>query len=380
MWSFQNSIISKNANEFIRYSDWNYYNDITKCEIVNADPESIADVYRNIRSKLTQAVVARYYTSNLDVGVLLSGGFDSSLVLSTLTIHLNSIGHDFTERPINVFTVGDIDSNDVKYANNVVAYLENKYNIDIHHHVVCVNDVCKLVKSAEEIVYSLETYDATTVRGAYAYSALFKYIKENTNVKVLLTGEGIDELCGYHRLFDLCDDGLQQKSVRLLKYLSKFDMLRADKIAGWFGLEVRHPFMERQFVEYILTIHPRLKRPQVYEHNKPPIEKYLIRKAFDLADLSNLTDNNQFLPYEVLWRPIEDTSVCFQNIISEIGEECEKIYTDIDFSDFLNSSHIRLDSATKPTTKEEMHYRKLFEKYYGTTINVVPKFWYQLWD
>lgn len=380
MWSFQNSIMSKSKTEFIRYSDWNYYNDVEKCQVMTADPDNIAEVYRSIRCKLTRAVVSRYTTSHLNVGVLLSGGFDSSVILSTIVSHLYTIGHDFEENPIYAFTVGDLESNDVKYADNVVAYLESKYNIDIRHHVVNVNNVSKLVKSTDSIVYSLETYDATTIRGAFAYSVLFKYIKENTDVRVLLTGEGIDELCGYHKLFDLCDDGLQQKSVKLLKYLSKFDMLRADKISGSFGLELRHPFMEREFVEYILTIHPRLKRPQVYEYDKPPIEKYLIRKAFDLADLESTTDDNQVLPYEVLWRPIQDASDCFQNIIDAIQEECETIYTDQDFSDYLNSSHVRLDNVTKPTTKEEMHYRKTFEKYFGVKINVVPKFWYQLWE
>lgn len=384
MWSFQNSISIQNSsgttNEFIRYSDWNYYKDISKCEIVTADPENVAEVYRNIRIKLTNAVMTRYNISNLDVGVLLSGGFDSSVILSTIVSHLNGIDHNFEEHPIYTFTVGDLESNDVKYANNIVDYLEKKYNIDIHHHVVSMNDIYKLIKSTEEIVYSLETYDATTIRGTYAYSVIFKYIKENTNIRVLLTGEGIDELCGYHKLFDLCDEGFQEKSVKMLKYLSKFDMLRADKISGWFGLELRHPFLERDFVEYMLSIHPHLKRPQVYENNKPPIEKYLIRKAFDLADLETTVDDNQVLPYEILWRPIQDASDCFQNIVAAIQEECEKIYTEQDFSDYSNTSHVRLDSTTKPITKEEMHYRKLFEKYFGTRIKVVPKFWYQLWE
>lgn len=380
MWSFQNSIINKSPNEFIRYSDWNYYKDVSKCNVLTADPESIAKVYKNIKSKLTSAVVSRYNTSNLDVGVLLSGGFDSSVILSIIVSHLISIGHSFGDRPIYAFTVGDIESDDVKYAESVVSYLENKYNIDIHHHIVRVNDVGKLVNSAEEMVYSLETYDSTTIRGTFAYSALFKYIKENTSVRVLLTGEGIDELCGYHKLFGLCDDKLQQKSVKLLKYMSKFDMLRADKISGCFGLELRHPFLARDFVEYILSIHPRLKRPQVYANNKPPIEKYLIRKAFDLADLDKTTNDNQVLPYNVLWRPIQDASECFENVIDTIQQECETLYSDQDFSDYLSSSHVRLDLKTKPTTKEEMHYRKMFEKYFGTRVGIVPAFWYQLWE
>jgi asparagine synthase (glutamine-hydrolysing) len=197
---------------------------------------------------------------------------------------------------------------------------------------------------------------------------------------VLLTGEGIDELCGYHQLFRLCDEELQQKSVKLLKYLSKFDMLRADKISGSYGLELRHPFVEREFVEYMLLIHPSIKRPQVYEHNKSPIEKYLVRKAFDLADLESITDDNQVLPYDVLWRPIQDAAECFKPVSEIINQECERMYTDQDFSDYLNNPYVRLDESTKPNTKEEMHYRKIFEKHFGTRLNVVHKFWYQLWE
>lgn len=380
MWSFQNSILNKNPNEFIRYSDWNFYKDVEVCQVSTADPDIIADVYRGIREKVTNAIVSRYTTSNLDVGVLLSGGFDSSVILSVLVNYLSSVGHNFNEKPIYAFTVGDIDSEDVQYATKVVNYLEKKYNIDIHHHIVNVNDYSKLIQSLEEVIYSLETYDATTIRGSYAYSLLFKYIQTNTNVRVLLTGEGIDELCGYHQLFRLCDEELQQKSVKLLKYLSKFDMLRADKISGSFGLELRHPFIEREFIEYMLLIHPCIKRPQVYEHNKSPIEKYLVRKAFDLADLESTTDDNQVLPYDVLWRPLQDAAECFKPITDIINQECEKMYTDQDFSEYLNNPYVRLDENTKPNTKEEMHYRKIFEKYFGTRLNVVPKFWYQLWE
>jgi asparagine synthase (glutamine-hydrolysing) len=380
LWSFQNSIINKNPEEFIRYSDWNFYKDVNVCEINTADPEIIADVYRNIRQKVTNAIVSRYTTSHLDVGVLLSGGFDSSVILSVLVNYLNSIGHNFNEKPIYAFTVGDVDSNDVTYAIKVVDYLETKYNIDICHHIVNVNEYSKLMDTFDEIIYNLETYDATTIRGAYAYSLLFKYIQTKTNIRVLLTGEGIDELCGYHQLFQACDETFQEKSVKLLKYLSKFDMLRADKISGSYGLELRHPFIDREFVEYMLLMHPCIKRPQVYEHNKQPIEKYLVRKAFDLADLENTSDDNQVLPYDVLWRPIQDAAECFKLVSQIINGEFENMYTDQDFSDYLNFSHIRLDKNTSPSTKEEMHYRKIFEKYFGTRLNVVPKFWYQLWE
>lgn len=372
-WSFQNSIMNKNS-EFIRYSDWNYYNSLENCTIASAAPDIIADIYKSINEKLTRAVTERFKLSNVPVGILLSGGFDSAIVLSLLCKYIVETGNN---NIIHAFTIGDTCNEDVQSSSEVVNYLESKYGIDIHHHIVSMDSVSTIVELLSEVIVTLETFDPTTIRGAIPYAFLFKYIKENTQVKVLLTGEGLDETCGYKEFAVLGDEEFQRMSVRLVKNLSKYDILRADKMAGRYGLETRHAFVDKEFIEYMLGIHPRLKRPQVYEYGKDPIEKYIVRKAFDNSKAA--VGDGLMLPYSILWRRMQDASKCFKNIKSTLREYTDSLYTEQDLTDFVNLNHIRMDTVTKPTTKEEMHYRKVFEMNFGKNSQLVPKFWKQLW-
>jgi asparagine synthase (glutamine-hydrolysing) len=375
-WSFQNSLMDKNTLEFIRYSDWDYYKNMNHCVIKSPTPDVLASIYNNIQVKIREAIVSRYTLSKVPVGVLLSGGFDSSLVMSLLIEYLVINNHDFERCPVYAFTMGDIGNKDVECAQACVDYLEKKYNIDIRHHIVCTDEITQqqLHQMLNDVIYTLETYDKTTVRGALAYTFLFEYIKTHTNVKVLLTGEGLDEICGYEQFFHLSDEQYQSKSVKLIKNLSKFDLLRSDKMAGCYGLEVRHPYLDKQFLEYLLTIHPRLKRPQVFSYEKDAIEKYIVRKSFDVPD------ETEILPLSLLYRPLQEASCCFENTTTLIEDYCEHLYTDLDLFAYLNSQSIRNDNQTKPSSKEEMHYRKVFEKHYGKLQSTVPIFWTQLWD
>lgn len=380
-WSFQNSIINKSNDEFIKYSDWDAYISTDTCTSVSTDPKTIENIYLNIRKLVISAIISRYNNCDIPIGILLSGGFDSSLILSVLIEYLVSMNHNFIDYPIYAFTVGSLTNDDVKCSQQVVEYLEKQYNIDIIHHIVSIETSSQVISRLDNIIYNLETYDAITIREAIPYEMLFKYIHDNTNIKILLTGEGLDELCGYKELFKSCDETFQKKSVELIKNLSKFDILRADKMAGAYGLETRHPFLDIPFVEYMLTIHPRLKRPVMYSIYNPPIEKYLIRKTFDIGDFDNLEDDHKILPPSILWRPMQGLDQAFTDLNKDIENYCKNFYTDQDFSDYLNSNVIRLDNgSTKPRTKEEMYYRKIFEKHYGSLIKVVPKFWCQLWE
>lgn len=362
IWSFHD-------RNFKKYNDWNDYK-IEKCIIKSTDPSNIAMLYDNIREKLTKSIMERY-TQNAKLGVLLSGGFDSSIILSILVEELVKIGNNFEENQIHTFTVGDLqNSTDVKNALQVIEYLETKYksiNLNIYQHIVDIDDKDNMILSKlDDVIYTLETYDSYTIKGGIPFFCVCKYINEKTDVKILLTGEGLDEMCGYSTLFKDCDNTFQQKSITMIKDITKFDIMRIDKIAGFFGLEVRHPFLDNDFVQYMLEIHPKLKRPQIYEDNKPPIEKYIVRKAFDTID--------KYLPHTILWRTIQDIRECFDTQDSIISSKCNEIYTDQDFTDFLNESFIRLDNNTKPKTKEDMHYRKIFSKFFGKNF-YIKNFW-----
>jgi asparagine synthase (glutamine-hydrolysing) len=372
-WSFQNSIINKNKCEFTRFCDFDYYSDINHCTVDKADPETIAEIFKNIRELLTQSVTDRFTSSNIPVGVLLSGGFDSSIILSIVIKYLLENGHDFEKNPVHAFTMGDEQSLDVKAASRCVSYFEQRYAIDIHHHIVSIDSFEQITSEIDNVIYTLETWDPTTIRAAVSYLYLFRYIKSKTDVRVLLSGEGIDELCGYHQLFDYDDNGFQQQSIKMLQHMTTYDLLRSDKIASTCGLEVRHPFLDMSLVEYILNIHPKLKRPQKYSYQQKPIEKYIVRKAFD---------NEEYLNADVLWREIEDHCHCFESM-SQLTEHYERKYSDSEFNTYLyaNATHVgTADSNATPSTKEEMHYQKVFDKYFPNARTLLQIYWHNIWE
>jgi asparagine synthase (glutamine-hydrolysing) len=367
-WSFNNSVVQGNSEEFIRYCDWNFYKTIDNCVIKSADQHVLSTLYSEIREKITKAVETRYNSKdeNHIVGVLLSGGFDSSIILSVLVRYLFENNHDFVKYPIHAFTIG----NDMTAAKQCVEHLESKYSIDIIHHNVDIKDTDLIVKNIEDVIYKTETYEPKMVRSSLLLDSLFKYISNKTNVKILFTGEGLDEMCGYTNFESLNDAQFQEKSVRLLKYISKFDILRADKLAGAHGLELRHPFLDRNVIEYILSIHPKLKKPQIYKSGCSPIEKYIVRKSFD---------NDEYLPSTVLWKPLEDITESYNNLATCIEKHCNDSISDQTFYSYVKVQN-HSGCGRVPRNKEELHYKMCFEKHFKNTSHLVSKFWDDLWD
>lgn len=371
-WSYQNSIINKSTEDFVSFYDFKMYKTLANCTIDKADPETISKLYTNINTMIKQSIIDRYELSCQNVGLLLSGGFDSCIMLSVLIDYLvNKYNYN---KPLEVFTIGDPDNSDVINAIYHVEYLENHYGIDIHHHIVQINDMNLIQSMITDVVLRLETYDSVTVQKAIPMSFLLNYIKQYTDVKVLLTGEGLDELCGYYELFGLSDSDFQEKSVRLLENLNKYDLLRSDKLAGSYGLEMRHPFLDLRFVEYILSVHPMLKRPQMSGYSENPVEKFIIRMAFD-------TDNTIHMDKRILWGHRQDVRYSFNNIQQHLQQYFDRMYTDLDLSGYIDTLHMSPEfSNLTPDTKEEMHYKKIFDTYYPCTSNVLQLYWNLLWN
>jgi asparagine synthase (glutamine-hydrolysing) len=318
-WSFQKAL--NGQDEFTRYADWGYYKDINNCTITQTNPDILANVYSEIKTRLTDAIVKRYVNSNRKVGVLFSGGFDSSIILAILIEYLQSVGHNFTEDPICTFTIGDPSSLDVANANTCIKYLETRHKIDIQQHYVAIADPTQMEAAIENIVYILETPDTKTILSGVPFYFLFNYISKYTDVKVLLTGEGLDEICGYKELHLLDDKGFQRASVDLLTSMHKYDILKAEKLSSYYGIEARHPFLDTHFLEYMLSLHPRLKRPIQFTVKEAPIEKYIVRRAFQ-----------EYLSDAILWRKMDDV-VNNNKIVSNITSN--KTYQDMYDSYFL---------------------------------------------
>jgi asparagine synthase (glutamine-hydrolysing) len=377
-WSFQQSIIKK-QDDFIQYYSLDKYKDLSTCVIDSTQPDSVDSIYQNLQTKITKSIISRYSLSDQRVGILLSGGFDSVLLTSIIVKYLNENNHDFINNPLHVFTLGDElgdDNLDCYHATEFINYLEQKYDIDIHHHIININEIAILNSDINNIIYHLESFEPETVRESLPFYYLLNYIKTKTDVKVLLTGDGLDELGGYNEFNTLDDNQFQMKSVKLLQNLYKFDLLRTDKIANMCGLEVRHPFLNKELIEYLLTLHPKFRRPGVYASDKDAISKYMLRKAFQKE-----VYGYELIPDEFLWREHQCLCHSLTNFELRLSNFINELISDDEYDIFVKSilNELGVNMKTVPTNKEEMYYRKIFRKFYKGRDYLVDMFWDEIW-
>lgn len=299
------------------------------------------DVEKNIHSLLVEGVRKRL-DSDAPIGFLLSGGLDSSLVCSTATKIL--------KKPIETFAIGmEKDAIDLKYAKEVADYLKTN-----HHEVIITRD--DVISSLEEVIYNLATYDITTIRASVGMYLLCKYIHENTDIKVLLTGEISDELFGYkYTDYAPNPEEFQKESKKRIDEIHMYDVLRADRCISSNSLEARVPFGDLAFVKYVMEIDPKIK---MNRYNKG---KYLLRKAFE----------GDYLPKDILYREKAAFSDAVgHSLVEDIKEFAEDYYTDEEFE--INRKKY---TFAQPFTKESLMYREIFEKYYPGQAHMIKDFW-----
>lgn len=378
-WSFQQSVMNK-QDDFITYYSLDKFKDVSACTIESTQPDSIDLIYKNLQERIKNSVISRYKTSDKNVGILLSGGFDSVLLTSLVIENLYQNNYDFTNNPFHVFTLGDGlggEDLDCNHAKAFIEYIEQKYSIDIHHHIINVNEMTVLNSDIETIIYHLETFEPETIRESLPFYYLMNYIKTKTNVKVLLTGDGLDELGGYENFNNLDDSQFQEKSVKLLQNLHKFDLLRTDRIGNMFGLEIRHPYLNKDVIEYILTLHPKFRRPGYYSSDKSPISKYMFRKAFE----TNVY-GNELIPSEFLWREHQCLCHSLTNFELRLKNYIDSLISDEEYDTFLKIllSELSINMKTLPKTKEEMYYRRIFRQFYNGRDYLIDIFWDDIWN
>ena len=203
-----------------------------------------------LRKALISSVEKRLM-SDVPLGVLLSGGLDSSLVASITKRLMEASG-----RSLHSFSVGiSKDAPDMVAAREVAAFLGT-----IHHEVVFT--IKEGLEALEKVIWHLETYDVTTVRAATPMYFLSKAIRE-AGIKVVLSGEGSDEIFGGYLYFHNApsDEEFQKETIRRVLRLSTADCLRADKSTMAHGIEARVPFLDLKFLETAISIRPEEKRP-----------------------------------------------------------------------------------------------------------------------
>jgi len=314
-----------------------------------------------IKETFEKAVIDRLM-SDVPFGILLSGGLDSSLVASIAVKYIKEHPEIYGETPIiNTFSIGAKDSSDLPYARMVSEFLGTK-----HHEIDFT--VEEGMNSIDEIINVLETYDITTIRASTPHYLMSRKIK-SMGVKMVLSGEGSDEILGGYLYFHKAPTNTEHQlecKKRVLD-LGYFDCLRADKSTMGNGLESRVPFLDTKFVNLCINIHKDVK---TQKYNGNSIEKYILRKAFDIKDENG---KNIYLPDEVLWRQKEQ----FSDSITYRWIDTLKSFTDKEINENYASAYNNkeyLYPYNTPQTTEAFYYRQIFEKLYPNREKTV-KYW-----
>ncbi len=327
------------------------YLDLSKAEKYHELSQS--EILKGINQRLTDAVDKRLQ-SDAEIGFLLSGGLDSSLVCA--------LAQKKSKKPIRTFSIGMTDDAiDSKYAKDVADYIgANHTNVSM-----TVKDV---IDALRDVIYHLETWDITTVRASIGMYLVCKHIGEKTNIKVLLSGEVSDELFGYkYTDFAPSPAEFQKEAAKRIHELYIYDVLRADRCISAHSLEARVPFSDQDFVSFVMSIDPKIKM------NTTGMGKFLLREAFKAGE-----GEEKLLPDHILWRDKAAFSDAVgHSMVDELKSYADKKYTD---EDVLNAS--KKYPYKTPFTKESLMYREIFEEFYPGRAELIKDFWMpnQTWD
>ena len=304
-------------------------------------------VLTEVKYRVIKAVNDRVHLSDRQVGCFLSGGLDSSLVTSIMSRK---------DKNIPCFSIGLKDSLDIIASKKVTEFLGLT-----NHHIVEVT-VDEAIVSIPHVIKSLESYDITTIRASIFQWLLSKYIKENTDVTVLLSGELPDESIPGYWAFSFCktDVDFINLSRDMIEQLHEYDLLRTDRTTANFGLEVRVPFANKELLKLFHNIPIEYRK---FDSNT--IEKSLLRDAFK---------EGEWLPSSILNRKkhafsdaINGNGFCFYK---EVEKFAEKTITEKEWND----KDVLYPNNT-PVSKESFYYRKLFESMYPNRSNLIRSYW-----
>ena len=350
---------SENKNTFNHFAKKAYNIDFSLKE---------EDILKEIRRRLVSSVEKRMM-SEREVGCLLSGGLDSSLI-AALVCRLSKgfrliddewiLKENPISYPIKTFSIGMEGSPDLFFAEKVAKFIGSE-----HYNVMLGEE--EFIGAIPEVVYNIESYDTTTVRASVGNYLVSKFIRDNSDCKVVFNGDGSDEVCcGYvYNINAPSDTDLHAESERLVRELYLFDVLRSDRSISSNGLEPRTPFLDKYFVEYYMSIDPSLKR----FNKEDKMEKFLLRKAFEKDDL---------LPEDVLWRHkcafSDGVSSAKSSWHTTLKRHVDTLISDEEFDEKKN-----VIEHCKPLLKESYYYRKLYNESYEHCQNLIPHFWMPKW-
>jgi asparagine synthase (glutamine-hydrolysing) len=290
-----------------------------------------------------EAAVHRQLMSDVPYGVLLSGGLDSSVISAIAkkyaAYRIESKDSEQAYWPqLHSFAVGLIGSPDLAAAKKVADHIGT-----VHHEIHFT--VQEGLDALRDVIYHLETYDVTTVRASTPMYLLARVIK-SMGVKMVLSGEGADEIFGGYLYFHKAPNAraFHEETVRKLSKLHLYDCLRANKSLAAWGVEGRVPFLDKEFMDVAMRLNPEEKMAK-----NGRMEKWVVRKAFE-----------DYLPASVAWRQKEQFSdgVGYNWIDSLKAMVAEKV-TD----EMMSTAKYRFPINT-PMSKEEYFYRSIFTEHF----------------
>ena len=340
------------------------WNNVVKNQVYHTTPlpsplttDNKSDEYkRGICEMLNAAVKKRVVgTSERPIACLLSGGLDSSLTTALVHKYYKGCGGGELE----TYSIGMEGSEDLRHARIVAKHLGTK-----HTEIIMTSE--QFFDAIPDVIRDIESYDTTSVRASVGNYLIGKYIAEHSKAKVILNGDGSDELTGGYIYMLKAPDSIEfdRECRRLLSDIYLFDVLRSDKSMSCHGLEPRTPFLDKYFVDYYLRI-PADIRFDVKDANGKRIEKYLLRQAFQ-------ENEPDLLPTEILWRNKEAFS---DGVSGKSGSWFEYIQEKVDKMTATATTTATTYTINSPKTKEQVYYRSIFEKIYPDAASIVPYFW-----
>lgn len=288
-----------------------------------------------------EAAVHRQLMSDVPYGVLLSGGLDSSVVSAIAKKYAkNRIESGDTQEAwwpqLHSFAVGLTGSPDLAAARKVADHIGT-----VHHEINFT--VQEGLDAIRDVIYHLETYDVTTIRASTPMYLLARVIK-SMGIKMVLSGEGADELFGGYLYFHKAPNAqaFHEETVRKLSKLHLYDCLRANKALAAWGVEGRVPFLDKEFMDIAMRLNPEDKMAK-----DGKIEKHILRKAFE-----------DYLPASIAWRQKEQ----FSDGVGYSWIDSLKEVAKVKVSDEqLANAKFRFP-IHPPMSKEEYHYRSIFSE------------------
>ena len=310
--------------------------------VVNKAIGTEGEACETIRKALIDSIGKRATNTDRPIACLLSGGLDSSLVSAL-------VAKEYGADKLHTWSIGLKGSEDLRYAKLVADHIGSQ------HHSIELSE-SEFLGAIDEVIFAIESYDTTTVRASVGNWLVSKYIKEQSDAKVIFNGDGSDEVCGGYLYFHCAPNEYEfdKECRRLLRDIHLFDVLRSDRSISYHGLEARTPFLDRNFVQTYLSIPPALR----FHGKEGNCEKYLLRKAFADSDL---------LPNKVLWR----TKEAFSDGVSKVSRSWFTIIQEYALEKIKDMGF----AESNPAKAEEVYYRAVFERYFNGNAGVIPYKW-----